>query len=244
MKFAYLIEPPFNFLDENGRVTGCDVELARYVFNALDITLFNPVETEFAELLPGLNDHRWQMTTGLFATTERMQTALFSRPIWALSDGLLVKANNPHKIDGYKSIAENQNVRLAVIRDQFQHRSAIDFGIGTAQICIYETYSEAAKAVKNSIVDAYASVGKAHRGFMAHNPSWDVTEVVVPFKEKPPAYGCFAFHLHDIGLRDNVNTFLNNFLGSKEHRKMVAAFDVSDADVDLLMRYRSTDYSF
>ena len=244
MKFAYLIEPPFNFLDENGHVTGCDVELARHVFNALDITHFDPVETEFEELLPGLNDHRWRMTTGLFATAERKQTALFSRPIWALSDGLLVKANNPSKIDGYKSIAVNPNVRLAVICDQFQHRSAIEFGISPAQISIYETYRETAMAVKNGIVDAYASVGKAHCGFMAQNPSWYVTEVVVPFKEKPPAYGCFAFHLHDTELRDNVNTFLNNFLGSKEHRKMVAAFNVSDADVDLLMRYRSTDYSF
>ncbi|MEO9457992.1 MAG: transporter substrate-binding domain-containing protein [Lentilitoribacter sp.] len=243
MKFAYLIEPPFNFLDENGRVTGCDVELARHVFNALDITHFNPVETEFAELLPGLNDHRWRMTTGLFATTERMQTALFSRSIWALSDGLLVKANNPHKIDGYKSIAENPNVRLAVIRDQFQHRSAIDFGISPAQIFIYETYSEAAKAVKNGIVDAYASVGKAHRGFMAQNPDWDVAEVAVPIAEKPPAYGCFAFHLNDTELRDNVNTFLNGFLGSKKHRDMVAAFGVSDADVDLLIRYKNSDQS-
>lgn len=29
MKFAYLIEPPFNFLSETGEVTGCDVELAK-----------------------------------------------------------------------------------------------------------------------------------------------------------------------------------------------------------------------
>ena len=29
MKLAYLIEPPFNYVDTNGDVTGCDVELAR-----------------------------------------------------------------------------------------------------------------------------------------------------------------------------------------------------------------------
>ncbi len=29
MKFAYLIEPPFNYREDDGTVTGCDVELAR-----------------------------------------------------------------------------------------------------------------------------------------------------------------------------------------------------------------------
>jgi len=58
MKFAYLIEPPFNYVDAAGRVTGCDVELARYVFAEIGITDFEPVETEFAELLPGVVDGR------------------------------------------------------------------------------------------------------------------------------------------------------------------------------------------
>ncbi|MGV3548626.1 hypothetical protein [Rhizobium sp.] len=30
MKFAYLIEPPFNHRDADGTVTGCDVELVRH----------------------------------------------------------------------------------------------------------------------------------------------------------------------------------------------------------------------
>ena len=80
MKFAYLIEPPFNFVDGDGRVTGCDVELARLVCAALERGPFAPIETEFAELLPGLRTGRWRMTTGMFATTARQQDAAFSRP--------------------------------------------------------------------------------------------------------------------------------------------------------------------
>ncbi|MEM9498986.1 MAG: transporter substrate-binding domain-containing protein, partial [Pseudomonadota bacterium] len=86
MKFAYLIEPPFNYVDASGRVTGCDVELAKYVFSEIGIAGFEPVETEFAELLPGVRDGKWRMTTGLFGTDERRKNALFSRPIWALPD--------------------------------------------------------------------------------------------------------------------------------------------------------------
>lgn len=58
MRFAYLIEPPFNDRAEDGSVTGCDVDLARHVFRAAGIAEFEPVEAEFSALLPGLADGR------------------------------------------------------------------------------------------------------------------------------------------------------------------------------------------
>ncbi|MEM7076389.1 MAG: transporter substrate-binding domain-containing protein, partial [Pseudomonadota bacterium] len=137
MKFAYLIEPPFNYVDASGRVTGCDVELAKYVCAEIGIAGFEPVETEFAELLPGVRDGKWRMTTGLFGTDERRKNALFSRPIWALPDGLLVASGNQKGLSGYQSVAENSDVRLAVVRDQFQHRSAIEFGVSADRILIF-----------------------------------------------------------------------------------------------------------
>lgn len=71
MKFAYLIEPPFNFRQDDGSLSGCDVELARHLASKLDAGAFEPIETEFAALLPGLAEGRWRMTTGLFATEAR-----------------------------------------------------------------------------------------------------------------------------------------------------------------------------
>ncbi len=95
MKFAYLIEPPFNYRDENNLVTGCDVELAKYLFSEIGTDCFKPIETEFAALLPGVAKGDWRMTTGLFATVERKEIASFTRPVWALPDGLLVQKDNP-----------------------------------------------------------------------------------------------------------------------------------------------------
>lgn len=115
MKFAYLIEPPFNYVDANDQITGCDVELSRHVFRELGIADFEPVEAEFAELLAGLGADRWRMTTGLFGTDDRRKTAQFSRPIWALPDGLLVRKGNPLSLSGYRSVADNNGARLCVV---------------------------------------------------------------------------------------------------------------------------------
>ncbi len=234
MKFAYLIEPPFNYVDATGRVTGCDVELARYVFAEIGITNFEPVETEFAELLPGVGDGRWRMTTGLFGTDERRKSALFSRPIWALPDGFLVVSGNQMGLSGYQSVAENSDVRLAVIRDQFQHRSAVEFGVSADRIMIFDTYTEAARAVRKGTAHAYASVGRAHSGFVAQNPEWGLELVLVPDSEKPPAFGSFAFGLNDTDLLNDVNAVLAQFLGTDAHRTMLASFGFSAAEVDMV----------
>ncbi|WP_299893246.1 transporter substrate-binding domain-containing protein [uncultured Ruegeria sp.] len=234
MKFAYLIEPPFNYVDASGCVTGCDVELARYVFAEIGIADFEPVETEFAELLPGVADGRWRMTTGLFGTDERRKSALFSRPIWALPDGLLVARGNQLGLGGYQSIADNSEVRIAVIRDQFQHRSAVEFGVSADRIVIFETYTEAAQAVRQATVDAYASVGRAHGGFIEQNPEWGLELILVPNSEKPPAFGSFAFGLNDTELLNEVDAALSRFLGTDAHRKMVASFGFSTAEVDMV----------
>ncbi|GAA2825948.1 amino acid ABC transporter substrate-binding protein (PAAT family) [Aminobacter aminovorans] len=237
MKFAYLIEPPFNFRSDDGEVTGCDVELARSILADVDAGGFEPVETEFAQLLPGLAAGKWRMTTGLFATAERRRVASFSRPIWALSDGLLVRKHNPKCLAGYLSIAGDNSVRLAVIRDQFQHRSAVDFGVPDHRISIFESYAQAAEAVINGAVDAYASVGRAHTGFVEQHPQAELDLVIVPREEKPPAFGSFAFAREDNQLRCAVDDALAVFLGSDKHRAMMARFGFSEGEVDLVANW-------
>ena len=76
MRVAYLIEPPFNYVDEAGAVTGCDIELARYVLGELGIHGVEFVETEFAQLLPGLAEKLGEDTLNLL-----FRVGLHSGPI-------------------------------------------------------------------------------------------------------------------------------------------------------------------
>jgi len=235
MKFAYLIEPPFNHIDSEGRVTGCDVELARHVVKELGLGNFVPIETEFAALLPGLAAGRWRMTTGLFATGERRVHARFTRPIWALPDGLLVRRDAPEQIAGYRAIAADDRTVLAVVRDQFQHRSAKTFGIPDTRIRIFETYRDAAGAVRDGVADAYASVGRAHDGFLGWHADWRLENRPIAAAEKPPAFGSFALSLSDAALCDAVDAVLAGYLGSDAHRRMAARYGFSDAEIDLVV---------
>ena len=238
MKFAYLIEPPFNFKDAQAKVTGCDVELARTVLKMVGIDEFEPVETEFAELLVGLNRGDWRMTTGLFATDLRRKTAIFSRPIWALPDGLLVKKSNPLQLHGYTSVAQSNDCVLAVIKDQFQYYSALEFGVPVQRMVIYETYIDAAQAIVDGHAHAYASVGRAHAGFISLNADLPLELVTVPNNEKPAAFGSFAFSKADVELKQKINHALDSFLGSAQHREMMKTYGFNDDEVDLVINFK------
>ena len=232
--FAYLIEPPFNYRDSQGTVTGCDIELARQALAMIGCHDVELIEAEFAQLLPGLVDGRWRMTTGLFATEERRKLAAFSRPIWALPDGLLVAVGNPLGLTGYRTVAQNQECRLAVIRDQIQHSSAIAFGVSADRILVFETYGEAARAVLDGRAQAYASVARTHDGYIEQSDGPPIEVVTVASQETKPGVGCFGFSTMDDTLRRAVDTALTVFLGSAEHRTMMHRFGFKDADVDLI----------
>jgi polar amino acid transport system substrate-binding protein len=231
LRFAFLEEPPFCFRASDGAVAGCDVELARLVAQQIGVEPFVPVETEFAQLLPGLADGRWDMTTGLFDTQARRRTAAFSRPIWRLADGLLVRSGDSRPIKGYSSIAATHGMRLGVVRDQIQHQTALGLGVGAERIEIFGGYDKAAAAVATGAVDAFASVASAHRAHLTRGDVSGLTVAEIPEREKMAERGAFAFAIDETELRDAVDKVLVGYLGSAAHRAMMARYGFSAEEV-------------
>lgn len=238
-RFAYLQEPPFCVRRHNGEVSGCDLELARIVLARAGIERVRLIETEFSQLLSGLADGRWEMTTGLFISEQRSKLARFSRPIWALHDGLLVLAANSSAITGYRSLAGRELALLGVVEGQIQHVTALRLGVPDRRIRVFRTQEEAAVAVANGSIDAYASVAMAHRGYAAVRRDVSFAVVDVPVEEQPPALGAFALSRENLTLCEAVDRELHSFLGSGEHRALMLRYGFSSAEVDRIVAPRS-----
>lgn len=213
MRFAWIEERPFNYFDysaERPGLVGCDVSLAQAAFARIGED-FEPVRTTFAELLPGLAQGRWDVTTGMFITPERKKLASFTRPIWSLGDGILVPSTAASTVSGYQSLAAS-GARLAVLRDQVQVENALTNGFTANHVVIYEDYGEAVDAVVRGEVGGYASVELAHREHLAAHPNGDLAVVAVSADETPPSLGAFACATRQI--RNRVNAVLDGLLGS------------------------------
>ena len=235
LRFAYLEEPPFGYRGGSGTPVGCDVEVARRVYKMAGGLSLEAVETEFADLLAGLSSGRWEMTTGLFTTDQRRGFVAFSRPIWALHDGLLVKAAAKGRITGYRSIALDPSLKLAVITDQVQHQTALRLGVDARQIRVFATQEQAASAVTQGAAHAYASVAMAHRGYLAKHGAADTEIVDVPAEEQSPAFGAFAFSKSNDGLREAIDEALSRYLGSPEHRRLMIDHGFASTEVDRIL---------
>ncbi|RVC73880.1 transporter substrate-binding domain-containing protein [Mesorhizobium sp. M4A.F.Ca.ET.022.05.2.1] len=235
MKFAFLQEPPFCFIDSSGALHGCDAVLAEKVCQTLGLEGFSAVEAEFAELLPGLAGDRWDMTTGLFISDGRKKLVDFTRPIWMLSDGLLVARDNPRGFVGYRSVAMDQTGMIGVISGQIQHQTALRNGIPAERIRIFGTQAEAAEAVAAGVVHAYASVAMAHRGYLAGRPDAPLAVIDVTAEEKQPAAGAFALAKGNAPLRQRIDSCLGELLGGTWHRQMMREYGFSEGDIDRLL---------
>lgn len=230
MRFAYIIEPPFNFIDGQGAVTGHDVEIARHVCKALGKS-FEPVETTFADLLPGLGRGDWQFATGMFATPDRLNAALFSTPIWALGDGLLVAKGNPKGLRSYADLARAKAV-LAVLIGQEQRNVALACGVDADRIREFRDYSDAAEAVRRGDVDAYASVFEAHTGYLSQHNETRLDAVAIPEHEKPVSFGSLSVARDATGLKSAIDGVLSAYIGGDQHLGMAARFGFTSAQIE------------
>jgi polar amino acid transport system substrate-binding protein len=226
VRFAWIAEPPFNLL-RGGGVTGCDVELARWVAGRLGET-FELVEATFPELLDGLAAGRSDMTTGMFVTAERSARTYFTVPIWSLRDGLLIRSSDTSRIGGYRDLGRSDE-QVAVLSGQVQAETAIRLGVSKVRLLHFDDYQDAAAAVADGKALAYASVALAHHAHVAAHPDENLVCVTVPESEKPGEAGAFA--CRDECLRDRVDALLSGFIGSSEHRALLAETGVSPASL-------------
>ncbi|WP_342362625.1 transporter substrate-binding domain-containing protein [Terrarubrum flagellatum] len=232
--FAYLDEPPFCFPGANGP-SGCDIELGVRVLKAIGVAEIAFVKVAFAELIPGLMAGRWSLNTPLFISGERARLVDFSRPVWALADGLLMRAGEEARFPSYEALAANPAMRLAVVADQIQERTAMAAGVPVASISRFATQEGAARAVRDGAADAYASVAMAHRGYLKRAADEglamvDIAEAAPDTRGAARAAGAFSFAKGDHEFRQAFDAELARIIATDDHRRMMRGYGFSDAE--------------
>lgn len=240
---AYIDEPPFGWTKTDGTATGADIDLAEQVLRAIGVNQIAHCRTTFSELLPGVEAGRWDMNVPLFVTPARSELVEFSVPVWAIGDGILVRAGNPKALDSYTSIAERCDAHLGIIAGQVQHDAARASGVSEDQIAIFENQAEAIEALRSGAIDAYASTALGNRILqdhisgsvleaVAHEPIWNSRQRELPL-------GAFSFHKRNSELLNAVNQQLRSYLGSPNHRARMATFGLTSNEIDPALSHQT-----
>lgn len=238
---AYIDEPPFGRLGPDAKGTGCDVELARFVLREIGIKDVVTHLTTFAELLPGVAAGRWALNVPLFVTPERAAMVSFSRPVWALQDGFIVRAGNPKGLDSYDALAAVDGARLGVVTGQVQHEAALRAGVPSTRISLFSTQEAVVQALVAGSIDAYASTALGNRVFLRalNNPALLAVDLVNS-ASLPPAtipVGAFSFARENTALRHRFDAYLAHYLGSPGHRELMARHGLSAREIDPIVGF-------
>jgi len=231
VRIAYLEEPPFYWTAEDHRVTGADIELADVVLRAIGVTSIEHHLTSFEELLPGLQEGRWDMNVPIFVTAERAERVAFSVPVWSLGDGFLLRHGNPKALTSYGSIAARNDARLGIVAGTIQFDAAKSAGVSDSQVVTFKDQPQAIAALLAGKIDAYASTSVGNRVLADANSALEAVSLEQGEERRAPV-GAFSFNRSNHDLLQAVNEQLRKYLGSADHRARMSKFGLTETELD------------
>src|SRR3546814_15030262 len=92
----------------------------------------------------------------MFITPARCKEVAFSEPSYGIGQAFLVKEGNPQSLKDYASIAENEDLKLAVMAGAVEVGYAKKAGVGMSQLVVLPDQSSLVKAVQAERANAAA----------------------------------------------------------------------------------------
>jgi polar amino acid transport system substrate-binding protein len=237
VRIGFANEAPWSFAQPDGTIAGADYDLAKLVFSNLGVPELEGVLNKFGSLIPGLKANRFDVVVaGFYIRPARCEQVAFTEPTVAVGDALVVKAGNPKRIMGYKSVIDDPTIKLGGVVGAATAQNAKTAGVPDAQIIMFPDFAAAVSALRAGRVDgALQTAITAQRTVESSNdPS---IERALPFEQpvvngKPLInYAGFAMRPEDKDLLAAVNAQLERVLGGPEHVKILAKYGISPNEI-------------
>ena len=183
--------PPFNFRDEQGKLSGFDVEIAEAIAGKLNV---KPefTTTEWSGILAGLQAGKYDVIVNqVAATAQRRQVFDFSEPYVVSSPQLIVRANETRPI---RSAADLKGLTIGV--GQGSNYADLARSIAGAQVKVYPGAPEYLQdlasgridvALNDSLLIPYLAQ-KTRLPVKAGAPLGNVETNAIPFRKGSPKF--------------------------------------------------------
>lgn len=164
--------PPFElYLKEQNKFTGFDIDLMNELGKKMGYDKVEFVNTEFTNLLPGLDSKDYDLAMNNFSSTEeRRAKYAYSEPYAKAAFAIVVKDNSKLTMNDFAGR------KIAIKKGTSAERIAKSFA--NAQIVEYPEYESALHAVESGEAD-YAICGNLTAAYyMTHNDSDKCLKVI------------------------------------------------------------------
>ncbi|MGB9680150.1 MAG: ectoine/hydroxyectoine ABC transporter substrate-binding protein EhuB [Minisyncoccia bacterium] len=237
IKIGFANEKPYAYKDDNGKLTGEAVEIAKIIFERLGIKKINGELTEFGSLISGLKAKRFDViTAGMFITPERCKQVAFANPDYSIGEALAVQKGNPKNLHSFEDIAKDPNIKVAVMAGAQESKTLKEIGVKENQIVIVNDQPSAISELESGIVDAVAMTGPSLQAMLDSAKSNKI-ERVIDFKDPVingkvlRNYGAAAFRKEDTDFVKAYNEELEKMKQSGELLKILEKFGFTENEM-------------
>lgn len=243
IRIAIADEEPYGYMDENGDARGPGPDVARHVLGEIGIDDIEWVVTAFGDLIPGLQEGRFDMAAAEMAVLpERCEKVIYSEPNTTYGEGLLVETSNPHDLRYYSDFAKRNDLKVAIQRGANQHGFLRALEVPEEKIVPIENNEDAIEAITSGEVAAYAATSLTVAGLAeksdAVEPSLDFVDPIIDGKEVR-GWGAFAFNKDSEPLRDAINEVLVPYKFTDEWEETLMSYGFTQLDVLNSFKYES-----
>ncbi|RAW06509.1 ectoine/hydroxyectoine ABC transporter substrate-binding protein EhuB [Halomonas elongata] len=243
IRVAVANEVPYGYLDDEGQGQGAGPEVARHVLDELGIDDIEWVATSFGDLIPGLEEGRFDMAAAEMAIRPgRCERVLFSTPNTSYGEGLLVKATNPLDIRGYEDFARRDDIDVAVLQGASQVDILRSLDVPDTRMIEIESNDAAIETLLADRADAYAGTGLTVSRLGEQSPD---VEVVAGFEDPKVdgeivrSWGGFTFPDDAETLRDAFNEVLTAYRHTPEWEETLTHHGFTQDDILNAFRFET-----
>ena len=165
----------------------------------------------------------------MFITAERARVR-FSVPVWAATDGFIVRSSDVRDFTSYEAIAGDDSIRVAAVAGQVQVETARRAGVPNDRIVEFADQDAAASAVLAGNADASVSTAPATS---PTSGGWGIRGWYQwRTAARAGAMACRSVRSRSTGRRELAHAFdrqLRHILGTAGHLEMMARYGFDEA---------------
>ncbi|MET9497717.1 ectoine/hydroxyectoine ABC transporter substrate-binding protein EhuB [Streptomyces sp. NPDC006552] len=229
-------EVPYGYINDEGEFTGEAVELAKVIFKRLGVGHVQPVATDFASLIPGLNTQQFDVVSaGMYINKDRCQQVIFADPEYQMLDSFIVRKGNPKNLHDYADVVKAK-AKFGTGTGYAEIQYAVDAGYKESDIVILQDQVAGLNAVEAGRIDVFAGTALTTREVTKKSSKAEHTEPFAPTVggKKHVDGGGFTFRPTDTKLRDAFNVEIHKMKKSGELFRILQPFGFTKAEMTTL----------
>lgn len=235
VRVGFANEAPYAYASPDGKLVGLMPDVIGHIMAELGVPAMEGVLTDFGGLIPGLLAGRFDLLgAGLYITPPRCRQALPADPQYMVTEAMVVKKGNPHKLHGYADVAGNEKVRIGTLAGSVNAQYLATAKVPSSRVVLFPDLPSAIAGLQGGRVESVTMSSISLQDILQKTNDANL-ELALPFKDpvddqgRPVrGYGSAWFRTDDQTLVEAYNAKLKEIKANGQLLELISPYGFTE----------------